>query len=110
RQYPYEYEEASKTPVSLDKVKNVIINKDLISENDLNDLVKKLNNKGISYKLINSKELNTYRAGNKIGPVQAPGHEAFLETEAPYKPPITEHQIEESQSIARAAKETTLAR
>lgn len=42
--------------------------------------------------------------------LQAPGSESFLETEAPYKPPITEHQIEESQSTARKAKETTLAR
>jgi hypothetical protein len=39
-----------------------------------------------------------------------PGHEAFLETEPPYKPPITPQQIEEAQSTDRAAKETTLAR
>lgn len=38
------------------------------------------------------------------------GHESFLETEPPYKSPITEQQIEESQSDARVAKETTLAR
>jgi hypothetical protein len=38
------------------------------------------------------------------------GHESFLEVEPPYKPSITDQQIEESQSIARAAKETILAR
>jgi hypothetical protein len=50
------------------------------------------------------------RINNNLGQVNPPGHESFLETEAPYKPPITEHQIEESQSTDRAAKETTLAR
>ena len=39
-----------------------------------------------------------------------PGHQAFLETEAPYRPPISQSQIEASQSTARAAKENQLAR
>jgi hypothetical protein len=47
----------------------------------------------------------------EIRPVENPsGIESFLETEPPYKPPITQHQIEESQSTARTAKETKLAR
>jgi hypothetical protein len=40
---------------------------------------------------------------------EKPGHESFLETEAPYKPPITEHEKSEAQSTSREAKETKLA-
>ena len=51
----------------------------------------------------------------KIGKVETPGsfQESLIKDltgEPQEKPPITELQIEESQSIARAAKETTLAR
>jgi hypothetical protein len=55
-------------------------------------------------------ESDTLPGSKNIGEVKPPGYQAFLETEPPYKPPITQEQIEESQAPARAAKETTLAR
>ena len=87
-----------------DAIKRVITT----DPNKIEELNKISGNLPVEY--IPKNKLSSIRAQTRIGQVQRPGSESFLETEAPYKPPITEHQIEESQSTARKAKETTLAR